>query len=172
MLYWSLFSGRRRAIFPQTSDTLEGRVQFRAFLRQQIQGPGRYEPDLDFSNPGWLSFHLIAELRGGLTADLQVLQEVPVRLLRIVEFERRSPKVMKNIFYSLFGPRMVLAYFCIDWSWLCNAKWLHMLNNAYMCKTFSAPSILVKAMGHSPHRGISGIIYLHILESSAVRLFI
>ena len=52
MLYWSLFSGSRRAIFPQTSDTLEGRVQFRAFLRQQIQGPGRYEPDLDFSNPG------------------------------------------------------------------------------------------------------------------------
>ena len=98
MLYWSLFSGSRRAIFPQTSDTLEGRVQFRAFLRQQIQGPGRYEPDLDFSNPGLLSLHLIAELRGCLTADLQVLQKIPVRLLGIVEFERRSPKVMKNIF--------------------------------------------------------------------------
>ena len=91
MLYWSLFSGSRRAIFPQTSDTLEGRVRFRAFLRQQIRGHGRYEPDLDFSNPG---SNLIAELRGCLTADLQVLQEVPVRLLGIVEFERRNPKVM------------------------------------------------------------------------------
>jgi len=41
-----------------------------------------------------------------------------------------------------------------------------------MCKTFSIAWIPVKAMGHRLSRGISGIIYVRILDSNAAWLFI